>query len=128
MKKLLIGMLGLLFSAGLFAEEILYCSSELSTGIAKKNDKWITGNFNDARFTVKVNNNFESIIIGTDKYDCYLPYPSTAPENIICNERTGYSFRYSTKTKRFMRIVSSTSGYISGNDTSNIEAGKCETF
>ena len=58
MKKLLILMLlGVLFvpmNGSAKADEVLYCVSELATGMARKNDTWVTGSFQSKRYTINV--------------------------------------------------------------------------
>lgn len=129
MRKLLITILLFLSSNNLFAEEVLYCSSELSTGFIKENSERVKTSFKPDRFSVKVNEQFNTIVIDDEKYDCLIPYPTTRNNFYICNQHNGFSFRYSTKTKKFVFIRSSSFGYIySNNDTDSITIGKCEKF
>lgn len=130
MRKLLITILLFLSSNHLFAEEVLYCSSELSTGFIKENSDRVKANFDPDRFSIKINDQFNAIVIDDENYDCFTPYPTTNRKHFhICNGNYGFSFRYSTETKKFVFIRSSSFGYIySNNDTDSITIGTCEKF
>jgi hypothetical protein len=130
MRKLLMIILLSLSSNHLFAEEVLYCSSELSTGFIKENGDRVKASFEPERFSVKINDQFNTIVIDDENYVCSIPYPTTARKNFhICNEYSGFSFRYSTETKTFVFIRSSSFGYIYSNkDSDSITIGTCEKF
>ena len=66
MKKLLIlTLLGVLFvpmNGSAKADEVLYCQSELATGLDKENGTWREASFKGKRYTIKVIDDFEKII------------------------------------------------------------------
>ena len=130
MKKLEIAVLGMLLSTSISAEEVLYCSSELSTGFIESKSERVITSFKPDRFSVKINEQFNSIVLDGESYDCFTPYLNTARKNFhICNEKGGFSFRYSTETKKFVFIQSSSFGYIYSNkDSDSITIGTCEKF
>ena len=129
--KLIIILLGLVFSFSLYAEEVLYCSSDIATGFIKSNENWKTIEFNNKRFVVKVNENFNSVEIDDFKYICN---PSMVTDKFISCEdeyHIGFSFRYSTETNRFTKIYNSIHGHMSwnnGKDTDVMFGCKCEKF
>ena len=63
MKKLLILMLlGVLFvpmNGSAKADEVLYCQTELATGLYEENGTWKSGNHTMKRYTIKVVGDFE---------------------------------------------------------------------
>ena len=119
-----------LSSNHLFAEEVLYCSSELSAGFIEENGERVEASFKPDRFSVKVNEQFSTIVIDEENYDCFTPYPTTKRKHFhICNEKYGFSFRYSTETKKFVFVRSGSFGYVySNNDSDSITIGTCEKF
>ena len=131
MKKLAIAVSGILLSTSLLAEEVLYCTSELETGFYIESGKWFASTFAPERFPVKVNDNFNSVIIGKRKYACRTPFLTIDPDYVVCDMVSGFSFRYSKKSNRFVWIVSGSSGYIlseTKSDTDSMYVGKCEKF
>ena len=139
MKKLLALLFSLFFlsSPSVFAETVLYCQSELRTGIAFKEQTWQTGSFKSKRMTMKFNENYSELSISSsfDKLYCKKPYlndSGTTDENLIyCASKTYNDelLRYSKKTKRFVHYFSPYNGYLDGGkDTDILTAGTCEKF
>ena len=133
--KLLFVLFGLMFSFVSFAEEVLYCSSELETGFYNESGSWqSSANLKPERFSVKVTENFASIQIGEQVHNCSVFFIGDT-RAYICNHKfagmdTGISFRYHPQTKRYIRIYSSIKGYL--NNETNLgevfSAGECEKF
>ena len=126
------------------ADTVLYCQSELATGFANKNGKYVSGDFKAQRYTVRVMGDFSEIFIGSRIFDCRPSYgPSFKPNAITCfhtaqisksGERVDYGglpelFFYDKEAKRFLYANLSNNGYAgNGEDTDNLYAGKCESF
>lgn len=126
------------------AETVLYCQSELATGIFEENGKYDTSKFQPERYTVKVVGDFSEIFIKNRIYDCRPSFGSSyKPHLITCfhtaklsdsGNRVDYGgmpevFFYNRELKRFIFANLSTSGYGSNDtDTDVLFAGKCETF
>lgn len=131
MKRVATIILGACLSTPLIAEEVLYCSSELATGFVREDGNWIERDFNPSIFAIEVGDNFEYFTIEGRKFNCHTPYDDYK-ELLVCERNmwaNGLSFRYSIKTKRFIYIRSSVSGYIENKEITDMEimyAGKCE--
>ena len=98
MKKLLILMLlGVLFvpmNGSAKADEVLYCQSELATGLYEENGTWKSGNHTTKGYTIKVVGDFEKIIgLSEDTaYPCKVPMMSLHPIRIACSDKWGDTF------------------------------------
>ena len=132
MRKLLILMLlGVLFvpmNGSAKADQVLYCQSELATGMGQKNDTWVTGSFKRERYTVKVIGDFEEVT-GLDNYlnfDCVVPLKKY-PKRIVCRHWSGKTFLYDKSSKRFVFSSVTIHTYIR-TDTPALFAGTCEKF
>ena len=132
MKKLLILMLlGVLFVpmvGSAKADEVLYCQSELATGMAKQNGTWVTGSFQLKRYTIKVSGDFEKLIgiLENETFDCRVPYEWN-PEQTVCQHESGMSFFYDKSSKRFLLSFTNVSTYLT-SDTPALYAGTCQKF
>ena len=132
MKKLLILMLlGVLFvptNGSAKADEVLYCQSELATGMIEKNGTWRTSGFEEKRFTVKVIGDFKKVkgLFAGRNFDCDIPY-SSHKHQVVCSYKSGTSFFYDKITRRFLFANITTSTYLDG-DTPALFAGTCEKF
>jgi len=134
MKKLLVLLFSFipLFASPIKAETVLYCQSELATGITKSSGTWKAANFKKKRFTIKFNNDYTRLEgISFDIMDCKAPY--TNKKNIIFCVQSNYNhstLRYNTKTRRFVHYFNPTEGYVvtSKTDTDIIFAGTCKAF
>lgn len=133
--KFIFILFGLLISFSSYADEVLYCSSELGTGFYNESGSWqSSANLKPERFSVKVIENFASIQIGDAVHNCSVFFVKDNRAYICNNEfagmDTGISFRYYPQTKRYIRISSSFYGYL--NNESNFgevfSAGVCEKF
>ena len=124
-------IVGLLVSNNLKADTVLYCISELATGISKEEDTWTAGNFVSKRFTLRFNKDF-SVLEGAaiDPLKCTKPF-SHKPDIIACIDyRFPYQpFLYEKAKKRFVFSQNSSGGYIdNGADTDSMYAGTCQNF
>jgi len=137
-KKLLITVVCLMGATqSLYAEEVLYCTSELATGFYREDGVWKQGKFVGKRFTVKFENEY-SKLNGLDEdhvWNCRRPFKhdviSTAVTCQSSNYRSSDVFIYSPKTMRFLLFVSSIAGYIGkwvDADTDSLYAGTCQNF
>ena len=113
------------------AENVLYCSTaaNLATGFVNEDGKWRTAKFFEERFTVKEGGNFSSVEILDYKYSCRRPY-GTELGAITCQQKSGYTFIYDERTKKFIISMCSVASYThpSATDTCAIYAGSCEDF
>lgn len=134
MKPLLL-IIALLFSTPAWAETVLYCQSEVATGLAKENGRWKEANFQLERFTVKFNSDYSVISgLGLGDYICKNPYSSSPV--IVCNTISygigiGRTFNYNPTNKRFLYTQVGTEGYVANEkdpDTDSIYAGTCQQF
>jgi hypothetical protein len=135
--KPLILTIALLLSTPAWAEEVLYCQSELATGLIKENGRWKQGSFKLKRFTVKFNDDY-SVISGLPFGDmlCKNPYNVSITPAIVCNiDSSGYTvgitFNYNPTNKRFIYTSVAVGGYIDNSknsDTDSIYAGTCQQF
>ena len=128
-------IIALLFSTPAWAETVLYCQSELATGLIKENGRWQTRNFFLERFTVKFNDDY-SVVSGLKRVGMRCHKPLNSFPHIVCDDRTsgpdvGETFNYNPTNKRFLYTQVSTAGYIHNlkkNDTDVIYAGTCQQF
>ena len=117
------------------AETILYCQTELATGIYKENGRWRTSDFEPQRYTVKFDDDFSSVrgflLFDTDAVmKCEVPLEYATPEFIQCS---GFfsSLTFNKKTQHFVLFQGSVGGYtnnIPDPDTETLRAGTCEKF
>ena len=133
MKKLLILMLlGVLFvpmNGSAKADEVLYCQSELATGLWKDNGTWqTTSGIENIRLTIKVVGDFESIvgIFNDTAYSCRFPN-ITAPSKVAFSHNNGRTFFYDEWTKRFLLSHANIFTYLA-DQSPVFFAGTCEKF
>lgn len=131
MKKLL--LLLLLIPNLVLAEIVLYCKDEIATGFSKENGRWITGDFEPLRHTIKFNDDYTALVIADDyagQMTCKRPFDSFRPEHINCSNSVGSKhFSYNQDTKRYVMTFQGSSGYVlNGGDTDDMRAGSCEKF
>ena len=144
-RKLLITALCLIgASQSLYAEEVLYCQSELATGFYREDGVWKSGNFELLRFTLRFNNDFTRLsgLASFGEYVCNTPFPRAEPDHVVCshtvrdfgnNKRdfVASTFSYNKQTKRFTYAVPSLGGWIRNSadaDTDVLYAGTCQNF
>ena len=139
MKKIFVLLFSfiLLIPTSVTAEIILYCKSDLSTGIGKLNGAWVTSEFNSERWTIKFNDSY-SKLYGLEKenrfpYLCSAPYKQ-APHLLAClsSYKNGQSFMFNKIKNRFVYSMSSVTGYVNDVpediDTNATHAGICSKF
>ena len=125
--------IGLLASNNLMAETVLYCQSELATGVTKQNGSWRTGTFTLKRFTIKFNKDY-SKLDGLDTHRSYSCSPaySHIPDALAClsGYSNGESFIFHKKTKRFtFSSPKAATGYAADDtDTPTMYLGTCKKF
>ena len=111
------------------AEQDMYCVEDDAVGFRQEHGELKRAYFSPQRFTVKIIDDFDSVIIGAFTYQCSVPHPKTARSAFkLCNHSYGSSFRFFASNKRFIFIRSSSFGYLYGEDDDGISAGTCETF
>ncbi len=133
--RIIIGLLAILWVAPAKAEIVLYCQDELATGFAKDKDtkRWKKRNFVKERYTIKFSKDYKTL---SGLVESSVPRPMKChqaynhlPDQIICNEKAGFSFRYHTKKMRFVYVHSTISGFVDNTtDTDSISAGTCKNF
>ena len=127
-------LLTLLLFVSIFshAEKVLYCQTELGTGIGLNNKRYITSNIDNQRLTIKFNDDFSKLAgLGVKEYVCDKNFPHTS-ETLTClsTEFMGDSFTYNPKNNRFYYVVLTPGGYIEpySSDTPALFAGTCQNF
>ena len=135
--RIIIGLLAILWVAPAKAEIVLYCQDELATGFIKdKNTKqWEEGSFVKERYTIKFSKDYKTLSglhipqsSTPIPMKCHQPY-NHLPDQIICNEYSGFSFRYHTKKMRFVFVQAGIFGFVKNlTDTDSIRAGTCKKF
>ena len=122
--------IALLFATPAWAETVLYCESELGTGIIKKNGSWITATYQEDGYTVRFDEK-KMILEGFDyPMKCKFPFPQQRPNRIFCEMEWGDEyFHFNKKNLRFSYYEIPGSAWVSdGTDTSNMQHGTCEKF
>ena len=123
-------------------ETIFYCLDELAGGIVFENGKWVSGNFETSRFTLKVDFATATptvVIKEGERYPSTLECKGTGPKDsqdfLICfDDHYGRSLHLNTRTLRYTYVAASFFGYPSYKDgqseadTSSIQAGICQRF
>ena len=133
--KLLFGFfLSFLFSPDLKAENVLYCQTEVATGMSNSSGVWKETNFELVRFTIKFNDDY-SILEGITKEPmvCKKPYVNVLPSRVTCINELWLSniFQYDIVSRKFSSVVVSAAGYVhdgENRDTDSIKGGRCEKF
>jgi len=131
--KLLLFLFTFGISTSVSAEIVLYCNSELATGIAKQNGIYRTSDFVPSRYTVKFDDDY-SRVKGLDEHriwECKNPFNNKNSNTVVCisEYNVGETFAYDRKTKRFMNYSAAASGFVENNtDTNTMTAGTCEKF
>ena len=145
MKKLLNVLTILIFTvSSVSAETVLYCTTELATGMAYKNGKWVTSDFEPKRFTVKyieVKNNNKDEVHLTLKPSFhpvavnFLCFRNNTRSHLIkCNNDKPEVLIYNTELKRFSYVQGLGFSYANGeddrgySDTQTIDSGTCTDF
>ena len=138
-KKRVSGVISLLLTICLIspanAENVFYCSSELATGISKRNGKWRASEFKSERYTIKFNSSFTQVEGFNDSdsdfpLTCRTPYPSVFPESLSCSGDFIF-LSFNLRTLRFTLFKGSNGGYaldVTNSDTETIHAGTCQKF
>ncbi len=136
MKKLLILLFSLFFlsTTSVFAETVLYCHSELATGVVNINGTYQESSFEKYRFTAKFNSDFTQLegatAAGGQPMECKVSFEHK-PNLIFCVHSWGAheTFMYDKNKKRFLLTQVSSAGYaFDGGDTDVLYAGTCEKF
>jgi hypothetical protein len=147
MQNFLIVAVGFFFSHFLIADDVFYCTEELSTGFKYKNDSFSETIFVKERFTLMVHGDAGKIgtadgikistANGTWKdAPCKLGFMSSV---YICTDRfnLGMTFNFNKDNNRFLETYTGIYGYLShkSQDLSRSErgediltAGKCVQF
>ena len=129
----LILLASLLLSVYVQAEVVLYCQSELATGIFqdKQTGQWMTGPFEEKRYTIKFNDDYTSVtgLFANKQFPCAPAY-SFKPDGIVCQDTTGHTFIYNKSTRRFLYSAAGINSYTHPHhtDTAELEAGTCQKF
>ena len=133
MKKLLILMLlGVLFvpmNGSAKADEVLYCQSELATGLVQREDgTWKESSFVRTRYTIKFSSDYKRLKGLESDYYCFSD--TRLNNRHICRRDltdTGNIFIYHSQSKRFIYSIINIFSYLDG-DTPMIKAGTCKKF
>ena len=135
--KLIFILFGLVFSFSSYAEEVLYCTIKEGSGIYYKNNEPNSYTLEGTPFSIKIHNNFETIIVKQSSgYSTFRCAETQKEYYHVCNEFvdnkvTGNSIRYNSQNNHFIRVYSTHLGYIFDNTfkvPDFILIGKCEKF
>ena len=128
-------LMGLSLSTILKAENVLYCESELATGLFKEGNTYRESSFIKERLTIKFNKDYtrlDSNNFGDSIYmNCSLRFKHVRPNTVFCvaPEYVPDIFIYNKITKRFLLTKISSGGYVNNlGDTDIIYAGSCQKF
>ena len=133
-RRLVLGLVLVTLGTPVKAETVMYCSTELSTGLIKKDGRWREVSFNPNRYTIKIDDNYASVsgLSPGETLTCTKPQIGTKNMLTCISElNSGYIFGLNLKTGRFFYSTASIHGYISGlaaPDTDSLEAGTCTKF
>ena len=138
MKKLFFCILlfGILTTTQVKADTILYCQTELATGLAKKNGSWVEASFKPKRYTMKFEDDFSKVIIEDEEFTCFDGGEWDTWHPIICKNAAPWgseSLNIDKKSLRYVFTEITIAGYASPirsskPDTDVIYAGTCEKF
>ena len=127
-------LMGVSFSGILKAETVLYCNSELTVGFIKDGGSWRKGNFENDRFTVKLNSEYTQLNFSQDDtYTCSWAWNNKNFGIVNCTStyNNGKHFNYNINKKRFLFLQTSSTGYLENAeipDTNVMMAGSCKNF
>ena len=137
-KKRVSGVISLLLTICLIssanAEQVLYCTTELATGITKEDGKWVTAPFKKPRYTVKFNSDYTQVEGFRENYpplNCHAPYDY--PSEVLSCSTHDVFLLFNREKLRFTFFHGSAGGYtfsfdLEKPDTDVITAGTCEKF
>jgi len=133
--KLLLFLFSFGISTSVTAEIVLYCISELATGISKENGIYRTTDFVPKRYTVKFSDDY-SRVEGVDTFNLIwecksVSYMTVDGVTVVCSTMNypSETFTYNKKTKRFLHFTGARFGFLDNRPDSNaIYAGTCEKF
>ena len=139
MKKFIIPFLALAALAQPAAAEdtVFYCVEEMSTGFYKdkENGKWKSVEFIEARYSIKVKDDWKSMSHEGFHFKCHKDdLVSRGNYTATCKAFDGWlgsTFKIDLRSLRYVFAQPSSSAYIRGYqgfDTDRISVGKCESF
>ena len=123
----------LLFVTPAWAEIVLYCQEEISSGVVKKNDQWKTTAFELKRHTVKFDEKKMTLKGVSHKgMKCRVPY-SFLPNAIYCVdiEYDHPLFVFDKESLRFSLYKPSHASWVENHkfaDTNHTSHGTCQKF
>ncbi len=126
--KYLMIAIGILVNQSAFAENVLYCHTEIATGFKNEGGTWKTTDFVVSRYTLKFNDDY-SVVQFPDSIAKVMDCNMTFNKDIIKCHGTSESLTFNKSNLRFVTVFVSTGGYIRpATDTDYLEAGICEKF
>ena len=129
-KKLLITVVCLIGATqSLYAEEVLYCTSEVAAALIK-NESWTETKLDQKRFTIRLSDGLHKVEgLGEGEYNCNMKVSS---KTLVCTNQSGIGqFIYLPRLQRFLFFKASEFGYLLNwgvADTDNLYAGTCKKF
>jgi len=131
-KKLLVTLVCLIgASQSLYAEEVLYCTSEVAAAFIK-NERWTETKLDQKRFTIRLSDGLHKVEgLGEGEYNCNM---IPASGTLVCTNQSDIGqFIYLPRLERFLFFKASEFGYVfnmAGGvaDTDNLYAGTCKKF
>ena len=115
------------------ADQVLYCVDELATGFVKKDGEYIEGSFKRLKRTVKVLGEYTGVVLDKTRFNCsesmFIKGVFGCSPAVLPLPNPDWSFRVNSKTLRYVYIISSGEGVLSGGeDTDTIVTGTCTKF
>jgi hypothetical protein len=124
----------LLFVTPAWAETVLYCQEEISTGILKPNKSWETVMFDLDRHTVKFDEKNMTLkgVSGNLGMECRAPC-SFMPDAIYCFDRIYGTtlFVFDKESLRFSLYKPTHAGWVENSkdpDSNHMSHGTCQKF
>lgn len=113
------------------ADQVLYCVDELATGFFKKDGEYIEGSFKREKRTVKVLGEYTGVILDNTRFNCsesmFIKGVFGCGPAVLPPHSPSLSFRVNSKTLRYVYIISSGEGVLSGGEVPVGPPGRAAT-
>ncbi len=113
------------------AEEVLYCISDIGSGLRQLNDgTWQTTDIKQQRTTIKFTGGYKKVNFYGDEFPCY----ELEGDHIQCNDKHTVRLTYNPQNMRYAFTWLYSNDYLEDNDIESTNAqsfvmyGKCESF
>ena len=122
-----LGVLLLVLSGNVMAEEVYYCSDIDANGFSKKDGQYKPASYRLEKFKMKLQDD-GNIAIEKDLYYCSTPYGEKGVNKKACvfEFNNGWFFNFNPDNGRYALIYSS--GYVFNGDSVSTRIGTCTKF